>query len=118
MTADLRPSETHRHRTAEGLPGQKEVVLVDALKSQDWLWLRFVVRGGASERVEHVTLDEKGVTEFVARAEAADLRVTAKISRADVGRKARVSLSLASGARYTFPLTSSSLSAFLRGLFK
>src|SRR5262245_42820500 len=102
----------------EGLPGQKEVVLVDALKSQDWFWLRFVVRDGASERVERVTLGGKDVTGFVARAEARDLRVTAKVPRANAGNKARVDLLLASGARYTFPLTSSSLSAFLRGLFK
>ena len=29
----------------EGLPGQKQVVLVDALQGDTWVWFRFVVRG-------------------------------------------------------------------------
>jgi hypothetical protein len=102
----------------EGLPGQKEVVLVDALRSEDWVWLRFAVRGGAGERVEHVEFGAREMHTFVARREGRDLRVTVKLPRAEVGKKARVSLALASGARYTFPLTSSSFTAFIKGLFR
>src|SRR5260221_7840488 len=35
-------------------PGRHDVVLVDALRGEDWVWLRFAVRGGARERVEGV----------------------------------------------------------------
>lgn len=102
----------------EGLPGQKQVVLADALRGEKWVWFRFVVRGGAGERVVRVHLGDVRVETHTAQPEGKDLKVVVQVSRSQIGRRSRIRLSLASGATYTFPLTSASFTAFLKSLFR
>src|SRR6185295_9939153 len=46
----------------EGRPGQRAMILVDALHGDEWIWLRFRLEGGASERVERVSWEHGEIT--------------------------------------------------------
>ncbi len=98
-------------------PGRHEVVLVDALHGRDWVWLRFVVRGGAGEPVEGVRSEQGPVASYQAEASGEDLRIVVQVPRALVKSKSKVTLHVA-GGEYRFPLNSGTLGAFLKGLFQ
>ncbi len=98
-------------------PGRHDVVLVDALRGEDWVWLRFAVRGGARESVEGVRWEHGAVDSYVAEASGQDLRIVVQVPRALVKSKSKVTLQVA-GGEYRFPLNSGTLGAFLRGLFQ
>lgn len=98
-------------------PGRHDVVLVDALRGEDWVWLRFAVRGGARERLEGVRWEHGAVDSYLAEASGQDLRIVVQVPRALVKSKSKVTLQVA-GGEYRFPLNSGTLGAFLRGLFR
>jgi hypothetical protein len=102
----------------EGLPGQRSMVLVDALSGQDTVWLRFRLEDGASAEVARVHWEHGEVTTFEQVADGADRRVVVQLPRAQVTSKTRVSLELAGGATYRFALTAPTLARLFRSLFR
>jgi hypothetical protein len=102
----------------EGLPGQRPMVLVDALSGQDSVWLRFRLEDGASAEVARVHWEHGEVTTFEQVADGADRRVVVQLPRGQVTPKTRVSLELASGATYRFALTAPTLARLFRSLFR
>jgi hypothetical protein len=102
----------------EGLPGQRPMVLKDALFGDEWVWLRFHLEGGASARVDRVWWDRGDIATYVQEANGKDLRIIVQIPRAAVSKKTRVSLRVATGPAYRFALTPSTLTNFFKELFK
>ena len=115
---DVLSSRPQRISRREGLPGQKQVVLVDALKGEAWVFLRFLVEDGAEERVAVAMLGDRALDIVVQAPEEKGLRVVVQVPSAEITRKSRVTLKLVSGAEYKFALTSGTLTAFLKGLFR
>jgi hypothetical protein len=101
----------------EGLPGQPVLVLVDALRGEAHLWLRFTLEGGAATRVRSVTWEAGTLTTFTQEPVGRDLRVVVQLPRATVTRKTRVSLAMDSGATYRFALSGGTLSDLWRKIF-
>jgi hypothetical protein len=102
----------------EGLPGQPEMVLVDALRGDERIWFRFKLEGGAARRVSRVSWEQGDITTFVQEAAGKDLRLLVQVPRAAVTRGAHLSLETASGPTYTFALGDRSLGRFLKELFR
>jgi hypothetical protein len=102
----------------EGLPGQRAMTLVDALDGRDSIWLRFRLEDGASSRVSRVSWEHGEVTTFEQVADGQDRRVVVQLPRAQVTAKTRVSLEVAGGPTYRFPLTAPTLARLLRSLFQ
>ena len=102
----------------EGLPGQRPMILVDALNGRDSIWLRFRLEGGAGERVARVSWEHGEVTTFEEVADGKDRRVVVQLPRALVTSKTRVALEVAGGPTYRFPLTAPTLARLLRSLFQ
>lgn len=102
----------------EGLPGQREMVLMDALRGDKWIWLRFKLEGGAAARVERVWWEHGDITSYTQEAEGKDLRVVVQVPRASVSRKTRVSLQVGGGPLYRFPLRPSTLPGLFRKIFE
>lgn len=102
----------------EGLPGQRPMVLVDALNGRDSIWLRFRLEGGAGSRVARVSWEHGDVTTFEEVADGKDRRVVVQLPRALVTSKTRVALEVAGGPTYRFPLTAPTLARLLRSLFQ
>ena len=103
---------------SEGLPGQRPMVLVDALQGERWVWFRFALEGGAGSRVARVGWEQGEITTYVQEAEGKDLRVIVQVPRDAVSARAHVSLEVESGPTYTFALGSRSLGRFLKELFR
>jgi hypothetical protein len=102
----------------EGLPGQLALVLVDALKGESYVWLRFTLEGGAAQRVRAVSWQRGAISAFTQEPVGKDLRVVVQLPRAELDRKARVQLELGSGAAYRVSLNASTLAGFLKSLFQ
>ena len=102
----------------EGLPGQRPMVLKDALFGDEWVWLRFHLEGGALARVDRVWWEKGDITTYVQEENGKDLRIIVQIPRAAVSKKTRVSLRVAAGPAYRFALTPSTLTNFFKELFK
>lgn len=115
---DLLSAKPERIGRREGLPGQKPVVLVDALKGEAWLYLRFLVENGSEERLASVTMGDQALDVLVEAPQDKALRIVVRIPRSEITRKTRVTLKLVSGAEYRFGLSSGTLTAFLKGLFR
>jgi hypothetical protein len=103
---------------SEGLPGQRPMVLVDALQGERWVWFRFALEGGALSRVARVGWEQGEITTYVQETEGKDLRVIVQVPRAAVSPRAHLSLEVESGPTYTFALGSRSLGRFLKQLFR
>jgi hypothetical protein len=102
----------------EGRPGQREMVLVDALQGEEWTWLRFRLEDGADQRLERVWWEQGEVARYLQEPDGRDLRVVVQLPRDRVTRKTRLSLKLASGPTYRFALQPSTLPGFLREIFR
>jgi hypothetical protein len=102
----------------EGLPGQRSMVLVDALSGQETVWLRFRLEDGATAEIARVHWEHGEVTTFEQVADGADRRVVVQLPRAQVTPKTRVSLELAGGPTYRFALTAPTLARLFRSLFR
>jgi hypothetical protein len=102
----------------EGRPGQREMVLVDALEGDEWTWLRFRLEDGAEQRLERVWWDQGEVTRYLQEPAGRDLRVVVQLPRGKVTRRARLNLKLESGPTYRFALQPSTLPGFLREIFR
>ncbi len=99
----------------EGLPGQKPMVLDDALEGERSVWFRFSLRGGAKERVARVTMGKREIVTFTQKASADDLRIVVQVPAPEVTKKASMTLELASGRKYHFAsLTTPTLLNLLR----
>ncbi|HET9314020.1 MAG TPA: hypothetical protein VFQ51_00460, partial [Vicinamibacteria bacterium] len=102
----------------EGLPGQRPMILVDALSGRDSIWLRFRLEGGAASRVARVSWEHGEVATFEEVADGKDRRVVVQLPRAQVTSKTRVALEVDGGPTYRFPLTAPTLARVLRSLFQ
>jgi hypothetical protein len=102
----------------EGLPGQRPVVLEDALKSSSYVWLRFRVTGGSTTAVERVAWEHGEISTVRPVIDGKDLRVVVQLPAADVTKKTRVQVWLTGDRHeYSFALRSGTFSAFLKSLF-
>ncbi len=102
----------------EGLPGQRPMVLVDALQGETWVWFRFTLAKGAEARIARVFWEQGEIAAYVQEPADGDLRVIVQVPRPAVNRSAHLSLEVASGPTYTFALGSRSLGRFLKELFR
>jgi hypothetical protein len=102
----------------EGLPGQRPMVLVDALSGQDSVWLRFRLEDGAAAEVARVHWEHGEVTTFEQVEDGADRRVVVQLPRDQLTSKTRVSVELAGGPTYRFALTAPTLARLFRSLFR
>jgi hypothetical protein len=102
----------------EGLPGQREMVLVDALQGEEWIWFRFRLEGGASQKVARVSWERGEIATWVQEPAGGDLRVIVQLPRPEVTRSAHLVLDVHAGPSYTFALGDRSLGRFLKGLFQ
>jgi hypothetical protein len=102
----------------EGLPGQRPMVLVDALSGQDSVWLRFRLEDGADAAVARVHWEHGEVTTFEQVADGADRRVVVQLPRGQVTPRTRVSVEIAGGPTYRFALTAPTLARLFRSLFR
>lgn len=101
----------------EGLPGQPPLTLDDALKSEEWVWLRFTLPGGAESRLEAVSWENGLISASQTRTVKSDLRIVVQLPRMQVTKRTRITLKLAPGGSYKFALSAPWLSTFVRGLF-
>jgi hypothetical protein len=112
----LRPVAIGRR---EGLPGQRPLILEDALKSDANVWLRFRLVGGSKERVGAISWEHGPLTSFLQAPQGKDLRLIVRLPRPNVNKKTRVRIRLEGekGDR-SFALDSPWLSSFLRSLVR
>jgi hypothetical protein len=106
-----KPVNVGRH---EGLPGQREMVLVDALHGEEWIWFRFRLEGGASLRIARVSWERGEIRSYVQEAAGGDLRVIVQVPRTAVTRSAHLVLEAENGPAYTFALGSRALKPLFR----
>lgn len=102
----------------EGLPGQRTLMLEDALTSEKWVWLRFVMAGGSHSRIDEVSWENGLLTSYYTEAAKSDLRIVVQLPRERVTKRTRVSLKLSPGGSYRFALSAPWLTSFVRGLFQ
>jgi hypothetical protein len=97
-------------------PGRRDVVLVDALQAKDWVWLRFVMPGGARDHVEGVSWDDREVDSYQVETLRRDLRLVVRIPRVLVKPESKATVRVG-GGEYRFPLRAGTLRALLGGPF-
>lgn len=118
MLALARPVHIGRR---EGLPGQKVVELVDALKGEQFVWFRFRVIGGEGKEIARVRYergdDKQDIRTVMVYPRGGDLHVVVQVPREKVDRDTRLRVDLVGGPHYKFSLSSSTLTNFLRNLF-
>jgi hypothetical protein len=102
----------------EGLPGQRPMLLVDALQGDAWVWFRFALEGGGDAHIARISWEQGDIATFVQEPSGKDLRVIVQLPRAGVTRRAHLALEVESGPTYTFALSSRSLGGFLKELFR
>jgi hypothetical protein len=100
----------------EGLPGQREMVLVDALCGRASVWLRFVLEGGVGETIDEVRWEQGPLADVVQEASAKDLRIVVALPREGITRRSLVSLRAHSGTVYEFSFSSNAFRAVLKAL--
>lgn len=97
-------------------PGRRDVVLLDALQAKDWVWLRFIVPGGAQDHVQGVWWDDREVDSYQTEALRGDLRLVVRIPRALVKAESKATLRVG-GGEYRLPLRAGTLRALFGGPF-
>jgi hypothetical protein len=102
----------------EGLPGQRPMILVDALAGRESIWFRFRLEGGASARVEAVTWENGDITSVEQSVEGKDRRIGVRLPRARVTPRTRLTLAVEGGPTYRFVLSAPTLSNALKSLFQ
>ena len=100
----------------EGLPGQRGVVLEDALRGKALVWLRFRVPNGAKARLDGVRWERGEIKSVLVEPDGRDLRVVVQLPRAGVTKNTRVELRV-DGQAYKFAVSAPWFSSFLRSLF-
>ena len=113
--AELLRAETIAVGRREGLPGESEMVLVDALNGRSSVWLRFLLERGAAETVETVTWEKGRATDVVAEPVGKDLRIVAALPREALGRRSLVSVRVG-GRTYDFSFSTPPFRALLKAL--
>jgi len=102
----------------EGLPGQPVLVLEDALSTEDWIWYRMRLEGGAREQITALEWERGPISDYQQRSEGADRRILVRVPRRLVSRRTRLVLTLASGAVYRVPPFPPTLRGFFKQLFR
>jgi hypothetical protein len=103
----------------EALPGQRPVILEDALKSNTNVFLRFRAVGAAKEKnqVASVSWEHGVIRSYTVVPSGRDLRILVQLPRARVSKATRISMKLTSGDSYKFALSAPWFSSFLRSVF-
>jgi hypothetical protein len=102
----------------EGLPGQPELRLVDALRGDRWVWLRLRLEGAAPNHVSRILLEDEPVTTFSQEPRGRDLWIVVQLARAQVGRRSRLAIETDTGLRYRIALRRPTLPGLLGDLFR
>jgi hypothetical protein len=102
----------------EGLPGEPEMELDTAYSGEQFVWLRFFLRGEAKARVSTVTLENGEIGHYVQDPAGKDLRILVQLPKDQVSQKTRVILKVESGGTYRFALSTGTFTDFLKGLFR
>jgi hypothetical protein len=101
----------------EGLPGEHELVLVDALKGRSSVWLRFLLEGGAGEHVDEVSWEQGTLADVVQEAAGRDLQVVVAVPREGITKRSVVSVH-SGGRAYEFSFSASAFRGLLKALEK
>jgi hypothetical protein len=112
----LKPQRIGRE---EALPGQRPVILEDALKSDMNVFLRFRAVGAAKAKdlIAKVSWEHGEIRTYTVVPSGPDLRILVQLPRARVSKATRISMKLTSGDSYKFSLSAPWFSSFLRSLF-
>jgi hypothetical protein len=97
----------------EGLPGHPAMVLTDALQGERWVWLRFLLEGGAASRVSRVSWEGGELDSLTQEPQDKDLRIIVRLARPAITRRAHVTLEIEQGGTYVFSLGARSLRELL-----
>jgi hypothetical protein len=102
----------------EGLPGQHVLVVEDALRTDEWIWYRLRIEGGASEQVTALEWNHGALSDYQQVSDGPDRRIVVRVPRRLVGRGTRLELRLASGETYRVSPFSPTVTGFFRRLFR
>ena len=103
----------------EDQAGRPAMVLVDAMRGAELVWLRFELRRGRDAKVASIEWTGEGVLPYLEEPTAkGDLRVVVQLPREGVSKKTRVTIHIQEGGTYKFALNSGSFSAFLKSIFR
>ncbi len=100
----------------EGLPGQPELRLVDALKGDALVWLRLRLMGGSGDAVRRVSWQDAEVPTFTQEPRGSDLWIVVQLPRALLARHAKISIETRAGLRYRVAVRRSTLGGLLSGI--
>jgi hypothetical protein len=99
----------------EGLPGQKRMLLDDALRGETHVWFRFTLKGGAKERVARISTGSARAPTFAEKASGNDLKIVVQLPIDQVRKNTSMTIELAGGSRYRFEsLTTPTLTNLLK----
>jgi len=101
----------------EGRPGQREMVLDDALKGESFVWLRFTLKKGAKRQVTRVWWEDGTIESFEQEPSGEDLKLRVRLPRASVKGGSRLNVTVSGEGEYRFALKDSSFVSLLKGLF-
>ncbi len=116
MTALLAAKPVRIHRR-EGLPGQPELILLDALEAPEWTFFRMRLQDGAQAGVRSVTWDGTAVDTYAAISEGSDLLVVVQLPREQVDGHTHLELTTGTGIVYRIKTSPPTLPARIRDLF-
>jgi len=101
----------------EGLPGQPVLLIEDALETEEWIWYRMRLEGGAREQIAALEWERGPLSDYQQVSDGADRRILVRVPRRFVNRRTRLVLKLASGAVYRVPPFPPTLGGFFGRLF-
>jgi hypothetical protein len=112
LTAEVAPINRR-----EGLPGQPELRLLDALKGDEWIWFRLRLKGSAAARIRRVFWEEGDISTFTQEPRDGDLRIVVQVPRPLVRRRSRISIETDTGVLYRIALRRATLPGLLGSIF-
>jgi hypothetical protein len=101
----------------EGLPGQPVLLLEDALETEEWIWYRMRLEGGAREQIAALEWERGPLSDYQQVSDGADRRILLRVPRHLVSRRTRLVLTLESGAVYRVSPFPPTLGGFFGRLF-
>jgi hypothetical protein len=116
--AALLSAKTIRIDRREGLPGQPELRLTDALRAEHWVFFRFHLEDGAKGGVKDIAWDDGQVKTFVTEPQGDDLLIVVQLPRERVSNRSRIRIETGDGLVYEVATRAPTLPGRFRDLFR
>jgi len=114
----LLSAETVRIDRREGLPGQPELRLTDALCAEHWIFFRFHLEDGAKSGIKGVSWDDGEVETFVTEPLGDDLLIVVQLPRERVSNRTRITIETGSGVVYQVATRTPTFPGRFKDLFR